>query len=78
VVALAVGLHHQVQVGPVEIDPEAVDFRLGLGLGKTHLVDHAEEAALEGGIGEGESAAVEHFLQSSGAWPAPQIFNCCS
>ena len=59
VVTQAVCLDDEVEVGPVEIDAEAVDTGLGQGKGQTGAAGDWQEAALELGIGVGEGQAIQ-------------------
>jgi hypothetical protein len=64
--AQAVGLHHDVQVGPVEVDPEAVHVHLRERLRQPRRACDRQEELLELGVGEGERVAVEDRAQPAG------------
>jgi hypothetical protein len=59
VVSQPVGLDDQAELGPVEVDPEAVDAASRAGPGKARPTRYRQEAPLELGVGEREGAAVE-------------------
>jgi hypothetical protein len=46
VIAQAVGLHNQAELGPIEVDPVAVDHALRLGLRQTSPAHDRQKAAL--------------------------------
>jgi len=63
VVAQAVGLDDQAEVGPVEVDVESVELDLRLGLGQADAAADRPEALLELRVGERERAEVEQLTQ---------------
>lgn len=67
VVAPAVGLHHQAEVRPVEINLEAIDLLLGERRGETGLIGDRSEQDFELSIGEKEGVAVEQGAKRSHA-----------
>ena len=69
VVADAVGLDHQAQVRPVEVDLEAVHPHPGLRRRQPGRARQRQEEALEVGVGEDEREAVEHAPQRRHARP---------
>lgn len=54
VVAKPVGLDHEAQIGPVEVDAQAGDLGLGFGQGKARPADQPQELTLELGVSAGE------------------------
>ena len=67
VMAEAVGLDDEAEVGPEEVDPIAAEAALGLGRGKAGLADDREEAPLERVRGAAEGLRVEDPLQPTDA-----------
>ncbi len=63
VIAEAVRLDHESQLGPVEVDAEPVELLLGQRNGQSSPADQTQEASLELGVGEGERAAVEDLAE---------------
>jgi hypothetical protein len=59
VVAQAVGLDHEAQFGPDEIDAVSVEHALGLRNGQARPPYEAEKAPLQLAVGQAEGAAVE-------------------
>jgi hypothetical protein len=64
VVAHAVGLDHEAEVGPVEVDFEAVDPPFGERLGKAGGEGQRSEEDFELAVGEAEGVAVEHLAEA--------------
>ena len=67
VVAQAVGLDHEAEVRPVEVDAEAVEPLLGQRRRQARPPGDREKAALELRVGQGEGVAVEQLAQGGGA-----------
>ena len=63
VVAQAVGLDHQAEVGPEEVDLEPVQALARQRQRQAGLLDQRQEAPLELGVGEAEGAPVEQRPQ---------------
>ena len=59
VVAQAVRLHHQPELGPVEVDPEAIDAARRLRRRKSRPARERQKASLELGVRERERSPVE-------------------
>src|SRR3982751_979211 len=75
VIAQAVGLDDQAQVGPVEVDAEAVHSCLRLRLWQARALDNREEAPLEGGLRQRETAAIEEAFDRRGAPAAVHLLD---
>src|SRR5688572_6609468 len=78
VVTQAVGLDDEAEVGPVEIDLEAIDPRPRQGPGKAGPPREWQEAPLELRVGERERAPVEELPQDRDAWGAAEPRQCCA
>ena len=65
VVAQAVRLDYQTQLGPEEVDPEPVNHALGLRWWQPGSTRDRQEAALELRVGEDERVAVEQVANYS-------------
>jgi len=63
VVTQAVGLDHQPEIRPVEVDAVAVHTGLRTRSRQARGSGNRYEAALESGVGEGESAPVEEIAE---------------
>jgi hypothetical protein len=63
-----VGLHHEAEVGPEEVDLEAVDVHARKGLGEPGAAGNPQEDALELRAGEGERAAVDGGAEPGDTW----------
>jgi hypothetical protein len=59
VIAQAIGLDHQAEVGPVEVDPEPVYPRLRPRQSQPRAARDRKKAALELGVGERECGLIE-------------------
>jgi hypothetical protein len=64
VIAQPVGLDHKAQLGPKEVDPEAIHMLARERQRKTGLRDKWQKAPLQLRVGETKSAAVEKLSQS--------------
>lgn len=73
VVGEAVGLDHQTELGPVEVDSVAVHPGLGAGLGQPGSPGNGQEAALELRLRLAEGLVVEQLPQTAEAW-ATELF----
>ena len=69
VIAQAIGLDHQAEVGPVEVDLEAIDAA-GLRLRESGPPGEWQEASLELRVGEHERPPVERLAHRGHARPA--------
>src|SRR5262249_55095037 len=67
VVAQTVRLHDQTQVGPEEIDPEAVEANTGLGRRQSEIANQPEKSPLELGIGQAVDLAIKKSRQGADA-----------
>jgi len=67
VIAEPVGLHDQAELGPVEVDAEAVHVALRQWRGQARTARDRKETALELGVGEGEGVAVEQTAERGDA-----------
>ena len=65
VIAEAVGLDDEAEIGPVEVDPEAMEPDLGPRLREAGAAGDRDEAALELGVGEKKGAAVEEATEGA-------------
>jgi len=73
VVAQAVGLDHQTEVWPVEVDLEPVHPLACEGRGQTRAFGDGEEEALEVRVGEGEGLTVEDGGEEADARDAREL-----
>jgi hypothetical protein len=73
VVAQAVGLDHQPQIGPEEVDSVAVHVGLGPGLWQAGAPGDRQEQALQLGVGEGEGGRVEDLAEERNAGLALEV-----
>jgi hypothetical protein len=78
VVAEAVGLDDQLQVGPEEVDAEVVHALAGERLRQAGPQRNRDEQALELGIGEREGADVEDANQLRRSRPSVKFLNSSS
>jgi hypothetical protein len=68
VIAQPVGLDHESQLGPVEVDAESGHPRAGLGRRQVRAPNDREEAALELGVGEDEGTLTEERPERCDSW----------
>ena len=67
VVAQPIRLHHEIEIGPVEVDVEAVHFLLRRRRREPHSADDRQETSFELRVGESERAPVEQLAQERDA-----------
>jgi hypothetical protein len=77
VVAQPVGLDHQAELRPVEVNAKAIQLDLGQRRRQAGASGKRQEKTLESGVGQGEGLSVEQVAQMTAAGPARAPLDRC-
>ncbi|HEX3323663.1 MAG TPA: hypothetical protein VHR65_00790 [Solirubrobacterales bacterium] len=73
VIAKPVGLDHEPQVRPVEVDPESIHVLPSQGHGQSSIGNERQEATLQLRVGQTKGAAAEELPHAGYARPAREV-----